>query len=476
MTSPEVNPQPINQEDLNEILSNPAFQAAIQTAVAEGVNRSRPDMVLDYNNLTGDDANYLNRDQRGREGADARDFDAVRSLETIIPENEKQESALPAVARYRPYSAILKDINAEKVTPTHVEDNPFSDAEAPAKMDLLTDELAARITLESTDYSIKGADQDDTRQELLLDLQARGSLSDDEVMALIDKVANFDELIVKSENLVDEVLYADGGLVDQFKELVETGRQPIELFRGTDGNVTPAFRLIDKKLKQILDKIDNPIIRQVVLKDTNTELQRHLHRAERLAEQRKLDIEAIVIKPADVDPIVEPADAKPKNKSDDEIRAERAVKLEEKINDRAQEISDLLAAKSKELGSSHTALDIYYQYINGKVAPKYLAEQAANKTSVKLSESSMGKAMWRGVAKFVEEDIKARIPSMSQDELDSKIQEELKILRSVFDKHDQPEVARPAKRNTAPKNSRGSRIAAGFNKLRQIRSANMAKK
>lgn len=465
MTTPEVNPQPINQEALNAILSNPAFQEAIQVAIANGVDAalekkeldSKPDFVIAYDDLSEDDykelvANsnpdneaYENRVQNGSEGVDNHD-NASNNLMAIIPNNEKSEAA-----KIRPYVAILKDLKEERslTAKRHwttkggnvSKGTKEVSATDPTKIDLLTDELAARLTL----YSVKGEEQDDSRQVLILDMQAHGNLSDEDAMTLIDKIAIYDDVITDAENRVDEILIKE--LAPALKALVEAGKKPIEFFKNGDGVQTEEFTAMDKKFKKILDEIDNPIIRQEVLRGINAELK---------------DYNSIALKKA-AELAANPANL---------LTPEEITKRN--INAKAIKIEEYLKNQAGNLGSWNAVNKFVSERVR-KSAELYAQKQLNNANLPNYSETEEGKALVIGIGMYTEALIKAENPKMKQKEIEKFVIEEMKKLVTVFNEFEKPSSPKaPVGHNTAPKSPKAAgRVRKGLRAIREWRNAGM---
>jgi hypothetical protein len=299
MTSPETNPQPV-QISLEELFNTPEFQYAIDQRVNEKVfDATHPDFIPEYKTgstpvdgkftsdspkaprlrvpLTDEDVAFLNRPQPESEDLDAAKRTPSMDMDFLTAPVEAPEPK----ELIRPFSEIVSDINTERSMTVNDRQRTKADgtktkrfykesAVDETKVAELFDELAARIsTTEATD---------DIKLKLLISLQEKGNLSEQDITLVMDKLAENEDIITNAENEIDEVLIND--LAPSLDALVANGTKPHLYFRDSKNEDTPEFKALDSKFKLTFRNIENPIIRRKVVIDTNTELQKALVRAE----------------------------------------------------------------------------------------------------------------------------------------------------------------------------------------------------
>jgi len=243
------NPNPIDQEALQSILESEQLRRMIDDRASRIAGALSPNLILDMNNLSEDEARYMNRDvDMYREGAYHRTNKGVDNIEDFVPVNEAQ----PTKPEYRPYSVILDEAREAK------------DSNDETKLDEVHGELAARVLLTNP------KETEDHKLDVLIDLQERGNLSEEDMSDIIEKMDTYTTRLTLMHNEIDEVIQER--VIPGMEQNVSEGVEPVHfLIDSETGKFTDEYAKVDQQIGQVV-KVNNLFIREAAKKDADEQI------------------------------------------------------------------------------------------------------------------------------------------------------------------------------------------------------------
>lgn len=282
MQNPEANPTSahrlstevpvLTHEQTRELFERPEVQSYIAAVVLQNAH---PDFVLDAHDrkdpatgeYTTDNIDYLNRDQKGREGHDHRGFSLDRNLgylgsvDTVIETEAKVDT--------RTISEIVSDIKADKAAISAAKKKA-----APARDRTMIEDRAELLDSNINAFADKLAlsgQNDDRVLDLILNSNKLGlKLTKAEQVKLFSRVAEVQEEM--NDSLLD-LNDANAILHNKVQEYMDNGGDMALVFRNADGSASQLYLDYDRHITAILDATSSPVIRERLLRVANDKVQ-----------------------------------------------------------------------------------------------------------------------------------------------------------------------------------------------------------